>query len=484
MGDQKRGQRQESDEDLVRASGRVPPQSLQAEIGVLGCILLDNRSFHSPDFPSALRPEDFYRTPHQVIYRTMVEMLVENEPVDIVTLVERLQSKGLLEAAKGAAYLSGLTDQVASTANVKAYAAIVLEKSVRRAVIWAHSEAINVAYDDLVPANEVLQRGEELLAAVPAPRANAVTMRQAVLKVWKSIEERWDDANPAASRAFFTGFKKLDEILRIRKSHFVIVASRPGDGKTTWLLQTARRVAAKVGPVAFVSIEMEDEELVEKALQDAGNLHEPDVIRPRSEAADRTLRQASDDLAPLPITILDEDDPVTIMREALRMKRSKAGLAALFIDYIQLLEISRDWGENRDIRLGQLTRRLKRFAKTHDVPVIAAAQLKRIDHLQKGRSPVPTLNDLRESGNLEQDANSVILLYRPGVIQGTEEHDRGDWRYTRAIVAKNRGGRANVYAELVAEFEYQRFVEMPMREEESPQVEMPLAGGKRRVHAQ
>ena len=426
------------------------PANVSAEQALLGSIILDNDALDA--LPAGFAAGDFYRRPHQDIFELMLELHDLKRPIDILTITEqsRATSRGIEPA-----YVAKLSEVVPSSAHVADYARIVMDLAIRRALIHRLRESIELANDDTVAVRDAQVQIETKLTAIEDRRRDWVTAREAANEHLRDVDAAFEGRG---RRAFKTGFPALDSMLYIQDTDFVVVGARPGEGKSTLLWQFARSVAEREGPVLYVSIEMPRTELAMRAAMDMASLPVEDARKPRNDAAADKLSRSMEEFAKLPIIFGDSRDPLVILREAARLKR-KRGLRAVFLDYLQLVRIPYDWGDNRDQRIGELTRRMRAFAMDQTIPLLTASQLKRRDHLMRGQDPRPNLDDLRESGNIEQDATTVLFVYRPGTVEGTEEHKRNDERTTQLIVAKQRGGRAGVASEAVAQFEYARFAE-------------------------
>ncbi len=471
-------------EELVRASGRVPPNNLGAEIAVLGSILLDNRVLEL--LPPTFGAGDFFRAPHQVIYEAMLALSAKEQPIDVLTLTEHLRETGRLGAASGAAYLAGLTAQVPSAANATRYAEVIQQKALRRRLMHAHSEGVRLAQDDTVDVQSLLSRSEEMLALAVA---NAEVKRRREADVVRDLLARAQGADDQPVRAAIrTGLPTLDRFLRISEEDVVVVAAPTGGGKSIFMEQVAGENGMCDGAraVLIASLEMSGHQLGERRLMDAGSLTIDDVRNPRTNDAASRLVSAVEEVARTSRVEYLQGcyDLGAILREALRWHRQllaqsagKEGLAAVVVDYVQILDLDADSGDIREQQIAHATRTLKRFASRHKIPVIVASQLRRTN----GR--VPTKDDLRESGAIANDADAIVILYIPGLVEGTEEYKRNDKRTALAIIAKQRQGPSWVEIELVQVFEHARFAEKPVEGEEPEQQSMGFNGGKRRVQA-
>jgi replicative DNA helicase len=431
----------------------TPGSDQQTESALLGSILFDNESYF--DLPAGFRVDDFHFVQHREIFSAIADLVDRKVPVDILTLSAELRQR---KASVSAEYVAALTDIVPSASSLPHYAKLVMDAALRRSLVHAHSEAIKFAQDEGLPIHEAQVRGEHLLSTIEDRRVVYRTARDSAKKLVEDVDRRFE-TDDGVHRGLRTGLYKLDAGLFIHPTDFVVIGARPGDGKSVLLWQIARHVA-RTAPVMMVSLEMNEDELGNRAAMDFGDLHIDDVRKPRNDEAAKKLLEAFGEYSQLDITFVPESDPIVVLREAMRMKR-KRGLGLLALDYLQLFKSPLEWGDNRDQRIGELTRRLKAFANEMRVPVLAAAQVKRISHLEKHRDPRPGLEDLRESGNIENDANAVVFIYRPGTIPGTDEHDKLDLRSSDILIAKQRSGPAGFAIPMQAVFEHARFAEPP-----------------------
>lgn len=432
-----------------RIAGRVPPHNDEAEVAVLASIIANNDVL--ADLPPTLRASDFYRNQHQVVFGVIADMLTNGKQVDALLLVTELTQRGLLSAAGGAAFVAGLPTGEVTPSLASEYAAIVQHEALRRRLLFAHNEAVNLAYDDAIPRAELLARIEALLVEVQDYSEVRLVSERDAVKDWMDYIQAHEDDPPAA---IITGLRSVDQQLSINSGDLVVVAADTGGGKSVFLSQIAR--ANGMGPeaknVLVATLEMTPRELVQRRLMDVANLDKANVRRPAPDARERLWGAAERVYRESKVRFLRSFDLPTILREALRMKR-KTGLACLILDYLQILDFPYQWGNTRDQQIGQATRMLKRFALENDVPVVIASQLRR----HEGRAA--TKDDLRESGNIGNDANAIVIIDIPGLLEGTPEHASGDTSTARLLIAKQRMGVANAWIPLVADFTHARFVE-------------------------
>ena len=410
----------------------VPPHSQEAERSVLGSMFLDPRAVFVAI--EHLVPSDFYAQRHQHIYEAMCELCEVGKPVDTVTVVERLERKNQLDE-DGAVYVASLSSSVPSAQSIAYYIDIVEQKSVLRALIAAGHTIIADATKSDEEVAEIVNRAGDLLykLAVKRRRDSLEHIKTALLAGYTAISEAMN--NERGFLGIPTGFSLLDKMLSgFQKSQLIVVAGRPGMGKTSFALNIAQHVAVKEGvAVAVFSLEMSREQLAlrmmcSEALVDSqktrvGGLTYDDFDR---------LASAVSELGKAPIYI-DDSPSITVMEmlaKARRLKKDK-GLGLIVIDYLQLMS-GKDRRENRQQEISAMTRSLKIMAKELDLPVMLLSQLSRAS--EKRDSKRPMLSDLRESGSIEQDADVVLFLHRESY------YDKEADNVSQIIVAKQRSG--------------------------------------------
>ncbi len=374
---------------------RVPPQNLEAEQGVLGSMLLDRDAIARA--VEGLRPEDFYRDAHRVIYTAMLELFERGEPVDLITVTNRLTGMGKLEDVGGATYLASLPNVVPTAANVDYYAGIVLEKSMLRALINAGTHIVSLGYDGADDVAALIDNAEKLVFGI-ASRRNAQDF-QAIKEILKEsfdrIDKRYQEKGTVTGVA--TGFTDIDMLTSgLQPADMVVIAARPAVGKTTLALNIAQHAAlvSKV-PVAIFSLETSKEQLVQRILCSEAQVDNSKLRTGFLADEDwRKLARAMGGLSEAPIFI---DDSATLsiieMRAKARKLKAEHGLGLIVIDYIQMIQSYRR-AENRTQELSEIARGIKSLAKELDVPIIAISQLSRaVEALGQKR---PMLSHLRE----------------------------------------------------------------------------------------
>ncbi len=412
------------------AVSKVPPHSDEAERSVLGSILLDRDAI--VQVSEFLQPEHFYQAKHGDIYRAMVALFEAREPIDLVTLPQKLKALKLLAQVGGVSYISTLVEGVPSSANIKHYGEIIQGYYTRRRLISDSSSMIEMSFDEGSDVSTILDQAEQKVFSL-----SQASMRQGFLPIRNVLAESFDRLDELSKksgslRGVSTGFNDLDNCLAgMQDSNLLILAARPGMGKTAFSLNIAQHasVVDKV-PVGIFSLEMSKEELVDRML-----VAEADIDAWRLKTGKLTstdfekLSGAMGVLAEAPLFI--DDTPgisVLEMRTKARRLKSEHNVGLIVVDYLQLVK-GRNL-ENRVQEVAEISQGLKNLARELKVPVLALSQLSRsIEHRGSGSSP--QLSDLRESGSIEQDADVVMFLYR---------EDVEDLSNIKLNVAKHRNG--------------------------------------------
>jgi len=417
-------------------AGKIPPQNLDAEMSLLGAVLIDEETL--ADISEHVKPHDFYDKRHGLIYDAMMRLYEKHKPVDLLTLTEELKKKNDIETIGGSAYLTELTNYVPTAAHAEAYAELVAQKAIRRRLIKASADISELGFDEETSTGELLEQAEAQLFAV-----SDQSLKQDLVSIESILTESFDrmeelHRNKGQLRGVRTGYRDLDNMTAgLQRSDLIILAARPAMGKTTLVTNLAYNVATIAKqPVLFFSLEMSKEQLVDRMLADAsgvdawnirtGNLSDDDFSK---------LSDAMGEMAEAPIFI-DDTPGVSVleMRTKARRAAHEQPLGLIIIDYLQLMQGSGRDGGNRVQEVSEISRGLKLLARELNVPVIALSQLSRS---VESRSPqIPQLADLRESGSIEQDADIVMFIYR-------EEYYNPDTdrkQITDLIIAKHRNG--------------------------------------------
>ncbi len=414
------------------------PHNLEAERAVLGAILLEDSALLTVF--EILKSQDFYLDSHRKVFEKMLHLMNNARPIDLVTLKDELQRANELESVGGAAYLAGLTDGLPRAMNIEHYARIVKEKSTLRRLIQISNEAITRSYQDEESAVEILHHVERGVFDIANQQFHSsfTSITPIVDSVYKHIEELFNKKAPVTGLE--TGFADLDRMTSgLHPSDLIIVAARPGLGKTSLCLNIAQHVAIRNHKsVGIFSLEMSKEQLVKRLLCSEARIDAHRINTGFLNKDDWTrLGRASGHLSETKIFI---DDSASINIPELRSKSRRLslehGLDLLIVDYLQLMSGSSLRYENRTQEISQISRGLKGIAKELGLPLIAVSQLSRAIEARHGEHRRPQLSDLRESGSIEQDADVVMFIYREDMINPTEENNG----LAELIVGKQRNG--------------------------------------------
>jgi replicative DNA helicase len=425
--------------DLAIESLKVPPNSIQAEQSVLGGLMLDNQTWDS--VADKVVETDFYRRDHQLIFRSIAQLAEKQDPFDVVTLSEVLESTGQLQDAGGLAYLGMLANDTPSAANIVAYANIVRDRSVLRQLIHVGTEISDSAFStEGRETADLLENAERKVFEIAEQRQRGQggfssiksLLAQAVDKI-ETLYELDGDITGAS-----TGFTDLDEKTSgLQPADLIIVAGRPSMGKTTIAMNMAENVALKSGmPVAVFSMEMPGESLAMRMMSSLGRIDQHKVRTGKLDDDDwPRLTSAINLLAETKLFIDDTPalTPTEVRSRARRLTREHGQLGLIVLDYLQLMQ-SPSSGENRVQQISDISRGLKALAKELNVPVIALSQLNR--NLEQRPNKRPVMSDLRESGAIEQDADLIIFVYRDEVYN----EDSPDKGIAEVIIGKQRNG--------------------------------------------
>ena len=414
--------------------GRVPPQSIEAELSVLGAMMLKKEAVTQAI--ELLRADEFYRQAHRVVFEAMESLVRDGEPVDIVTVTESLRKSGLLEQVGGITFLANLTNSVPSTANLAHYAKIVKEKAILRALIDVSTEIAGMAYEGSEDIAVQLDGAEQKILAIAGGRTTGAftPIKDVVFDAVDRISEL--SKAKGGITGLSTGLATLDSVTRgLQKSDLIIVAARPAMGKTAFVLNLATHVALQGGTVAFFSLEMPREQLMHRIFCAEGQIDATHLARGELDEEEWSrLVKVADRMIKTNL-YFDDTSSTTVMDIRTRARRLKAerGLDLIAIDYLQLIQAP-GRAENRTLAVAEMTRSLKVLARELSVPIIVLSQLSRAT---EGRSDKrPMLSDLRESGSLEQDADIVMFLYREDYYDPETENKN----ITEVIIAKHRNG--------------------------------------------
>lgn len=416
---------------------RLPPQNLDAERSVLGaCFLESDVIERATEIVSS--PADFYKEAHQTLYEVMMQLAERGEPIDFVTVTNHLRARDKLESIGGVHFLTELIEAVPSTAHVEFYARIIRDKAIRRKLIAAGSSMSRMAYDEERPLEELVDKAEQTVFGVA--QANLSTDFTPLKNVLMETFEKFEEINRRKANVVGvpTGFRDLDAMTGgFGRSNLIIVAARPGMGKTALCMNIAQHVAQRERmPVAVFSMEMSKEELGQRLLCSHAQVEGHRMRTGQVNQDDwRKIAQAMNDLADVPLFI-DDSPGLTAMeiRAKARRLKKKHGCDMIVLDYMQLIR-SAGKSENRNQELSEISRSLKALAKELQTPVVALSQLSR--DVEKRNDKRPMLSDLRESGAIEQDADMVCFIYRDDYYNPLGEQPVVP---TEFIIAKQRAG--------------------------------------------
>ncbi len=414
---------------------RLPPQNLEAEQSVLGAMLLDKEALI--EVAEIITSRDFYRETHQHIFQTLMDLFNKGEAVDLVTVCEELENKGLLDKLGGAAYLATLANMTPTAAHARYYAGIVKEKALLRALIRSSTELIDKSYGYVENIEEFLDDAEQMIFDVARKKDSRsfVPLRDALEQTFEKLERLYE--RKSGLTGLSTGFPDLDNITSgFQESDLIIIAARPSMGKTTLAVNIAQQMAAaEVHPVAFFSLEMSSEQLAQRLLCSSAEIDAQRLRRGFLSSEDwPRLTQAVGPLSELPLYI-DDTPAISVMEMRAKARRLKLekGLCAVFVDYLQLMRGS-ERAENRQQEISGISRSLKALAKELNCPVIALSQLSRAVEQRQDKRPI--LSDLLDSGGIEANADMVVFIYRDDYYYPETEKKH----VTEILISKQRNG--------------------------------------------
>lgn len=421
--------------------GKLPPQAVDLEIAVLGALMLDKDALTNTI--AMLKPEAFYKEAHQRIFSAMQNLFSKAEPVDILTVTQELKRTGELEIAGGAFYVTQLTNRIASAANVQVHARIVLEKHLQRELIRISTDTLQHSYEDNADVFELLNKAEQNLFSIS--QTNIRKDFEHIQKVMGRTIQDIEGARNQELSGVQSGFTSLDRITGgWQRSDLIILAARPGTGKTAFVVSMMRNAAVEFNkPVAIFSLEMTSNQLVSRFISGETELS-AEKLR-KGELREHEYQQLNSKISRLvdaPIYI-DDTPALSIFEFRAKARRLKAqhNIAMVIVDYLQLMVSGQEGKFSREQEVSMISRSLKAIAKELDVPIIALSQLSRAVE-QRGGSKRPQLSDLRESGAIEQDADIVMFIYRPDMAGITQdENGMSTDGMAEIIIAKHRNGR-------------------------------------------
>lgn len=429
--------------DDYTPAGKIPPQATDLEEAVLGAMMLEKNAYTS--VLEILKAEAFYRPEHQTIFTACKKLFEEGEPIDILTVTSALRKSGELESVGGGYYITQLTNRVSSSANVEYHARIIAEKHIARELIRISGEISTEAFEDGADALSLLDTAQQKIFEVSEGTISkdVEKIEDLLKKTIKNLENIKDHENTLTGIP--SGFVEMDrETSGWQKSDLIIVAARPGMGKTAFALSVARNAAVDFKKaIAIFSLEMSGEQLVSRLIS-----AETEIISQKmrnGNLSSEEWERLNNKITPLSAAkiFIDDTPAISVFELKAKCRRLKAqqNIEMIIIDYLQLMRGEENKGQgNREQEIGYISRSLKGLAKELQVPVIALAQLSRAVETRGGNKK-PMLSDLRESGSIEQDADLVMFLYRPEYYQITEFEDGVPTQgLAEIMLAKHRHG--------------------------------------------
>ncbi len=452
-----------ANQDMIE---KIPPQSIDAEMAVLGAMLLDKEVI--PLAIETLNEDCFYKGANRKVYSAIIKLFDENKGVDLITVIEELKKTNSLEIAGGPDYVSGLASSVPTAANFVHYAKIVKEKMILRNLITTATGIVSDCYDTSKDVDSLVDNAEQMIFKVTATKADKkfVPLRDMIKSSIETIDNLYQRKQNVTGIS--TGFRDLDiKTAGLQPSDLIVLAARPSMGKSALALCIAEHAAVvERAPVAFFSLEMSKEQLVQRMLCSHARVDAHKVRTGFLSQADwPKLVSAAGKLSEAPIYI--DDTPgisVLELRAKARRLKSQFDIKLIVLDYLQLMQ-GHARADSRQHEISEISRSLKSLARELNVPLIAISQLSRA--VEQRQDHKPQLSDLRESGAIEQDADLVILLLREWYYNPTEEN-KG---LAEIIIAKQRNGPTGTF-NLAFLGPYMRFENLTSRGEEFVEVEM------------
>jgi replicative DNA helicase len=430
---------------------RIPPQNLEAEMAVLGSMLLEEEAVVKA--AELLEETAFYKDAHRKLFTTLLRLYKANVAVDLVTVTEELKKHNLLEEIGGPAYLASLASVVPTAANAEHYCRIVKEKAILRNLIRATTQIAGECYEEVTAPDVLLDKAESLIFEIASKKLkrDAVAMKDIIKSSIEMIDTLYQRKGLVTGLP--TGFTELDQQLAgLQPAEFIVVAGRPAMGKSSFALCVAEQAAmVQKTPVAIFSMEMSKENLVQRMLCSHARINAHNVRSGMLSTSDwPNLTKAAGKLSEAPIFI-DDSPGISILelRAKARRLKSQHDIQLVILDYLQLME-EPSRSENRQQEISVISRNLKALARELEVPVVAVSQLSRAP--ERRETFRPRLSDLRESGAIEQDADVVLMLFREDYYNPSDEN-RG---IAEVLIAKQRNGPTGT-VKLTFIKEYTRF---------------------------
>jgi len=415
---------------------RIPPQNLDAEMALLGSIMLRPEALY--DITEIVTQDSFYSEKHRIIFETMMELFTKRSPIDLLSVSARLSEKGWLDQIGGNTYLTEIVNVVPSSANIGHYGEIVQKKHMMRRLIDASDHISQIGYDETKELEEMLDNAEKKLFDVTNFNTahKFIPIKDELAEAWDRLDRLHTDGN--GMRGIPTGFTDIDNKLSgLQKSDLIILAARPSMGKTSLALDIARQTAVNHNiPVGIFSLEMSSQQLVDRMLAAQSNV---DAWKLRTGKLSRqddfdAIRSSLDKLNKAPIYIDDQPgNNILKMRSIARRLKSEKGLGLIVVDYLQLMVPTQTKNDNIVQQVTEISHSLKNLARELDVPVLALSQLSRAVEQRGGK---PRLSDLRDSGTIEQDADIVMFIHREDKYR--EESEKTN--IAEILIEKHRNG--------------------------------------------
>jgi len=420
--------------------GKIPPQALDLEEAVLGAIMIEKDALSR--VIDSINSNAFYKQAHQKIFIAIQKLFFENSPIDILTVSNKLKDQGELDAIGGAYYITTLTNRVSSSANIEFHVKIIMQKFIKRELIRVASEIIKDSFEDNIDEFDLLEKaGKEIFNISDTNfKGDYKDMETLAKEVVNEIEKIQNSESRIGGIP--SGFSDLDNFTSgWQKSDLIVLAARPGMGKTALALQLARNAAKEGFPSAIFSLEMSDRQLMKRLISSESEIYSDVIKRGTLNEYDRDKINISVNALIKNDIFIDDTPSISVfeLRAKCRRLKDQKDIKLIVIDYIQLMTVKDNKG-NREQEISTISRSLKAIAKELDIPVIVLSQLNRSVEI-RGGSKRPMLSDLRESGAIEQDADMVAFIYRPEYYGITEGDNGEDLRgVAEFIISKHREG--------------------------------------------
>ncbi|MAG13097.1 MAG: replicative DNA helicase [Spirochaetales bacterium] len=423
--------------EVQQLKDRVPPHNDEAERATIGALLLDSEALAT--VLRFLRPVDFYRTSHQKIFQAIINLFQKGEVIDLITLSEELRGNGNLESCGGSAYVSSLTSEVPTSANVDYYARIVQGCSIRRALLKISHEVIADAHNDSMESRQIIEEAERRIFEIADKQQTGSfkTAGEVVAKTIEVIEKRYHTKDNYTGVP--SGFSDLDDMTSgFQDAEFIVIGARPSVGKTALACTIASNISIRFKiPVGFFTLEMSDMALMQRIVASEARISSQKIRTALLTPADfHSLTDAAARIYEAPLYI--EDTPnmrLLDLRAQARRMITQHGVRIVFVDYLTLITPEREGNVPRHEQIAEISRSLKALARELEIPVVALSQVRR-----ETEGKQPSLADLRESGSIEQDADVVIFLHRERGFDRNEQETALNNIETQVIVAKQRNG--------------------------------------------